>query len=747
MIYHIQHPRFVYTVLIRLAGRVQFAHSPIPCYRTSWPAIQLIKMSQQDSVTEMFLFEGDTPDRPEWHLMKYCSREYTLHMPWADLVVEAQKAYDWVHQQPGAWTRGGHMSGSCLVAALFIPRPLGGYMFFSTIGRGARANELLIPSNRSTWAPAWLAANDSRPTAIHCEDGAIFDFERFNMTLAENDARKVKMTRGNDGYAQYAAFDEYGRRHYKLQIAIYGAKIGVNSAGLQLPCGPGDPMSRPKAPPCEEVLTRLGIEWCTHEHLQAELVLNEQGGVLFSNPPGGGSGSAGTGNGGGASGGGSGTGIGGGTGHGGTGYSGTGYSGTAHGGTGYSGTGQESRPAQGGSKAAHASKTAGKPHTHSTTSLGHGGKHTSDSSYNIADHMSELSISTGQPSASVPKQGGHSKGKVSNDVVAAFQAIDTEHFDDSGNPAYWGTISDKSGKRTVRVSVNAYGLVSGQSRYFCFDSDGNVFTTPPEVSKEDPTPQKSEKLQKLARKLYSGKMAAAPSLPGYHEAHHDLPTQNDHAAYGHTGDAYTAHNNASGYHDYDRNISYRPSTASSGGSSGEYTTRPPSRGSATGPAGHAPVPRTAAHDHHLATHQYGQASRPPSRNGTTGYAGHGSAPRAAAYDNSAPASRPSSRGSSTGQAPPHIPKSGPAAGGPSKPPAAASKPAAAQGAPTLPRKVKLDSAKINGTFTVHGTSKGKPFLKGVNAKKPDDHHSVSYSKKNNKFYIEGKNERIYLTGV
>lgn len=177
--------------------------------------------------------------------------------------------------------------------------------------------------------------------------------------------------------------------------------------------------------------------------------LKRQGGILFGKPPPGDSGSAGTRNGGGASSEGSGVGMGGGTGH-------------------------EYRLPRGvpKSKPISFSKTGWKSYTHSTTILSHSGNYTADSSYNIADHMSGLSISADKPCASAPKQAGHSKGKsTSKEIVEGVEAIGTEYFDEDGNPVYWGTICE-NGKAVKRASVDIYGLVSGQSQYFCFDADG-----------------------------------------------------------------------------------------------------------------------------------------------------------------------------------------------------------------------------------------------------------------------------------
>ncbi|AEO55538.1 hypothetical protein MYCTH_2108166 [Thermothelomyces thermophilus ATCC 42464] len=475
---------------------------------------------QQEAYSDswMYKYPDDDPEGAAWHrTRKYPN--FQEFIPWTTLMDEAEHAYHWVSNQPGAWTKGGPTkNGACLVSALFVPRPDGGCIFFSTIGRGKRANEIMVLKNPREWAPTWLAANDGRPNAIHCEDGSCYDFEKYNSGL----------------------------------------------------------------------------------------------------------------------------------------------------------------PA----------------------------------SYDIASHMSGLSIGAGKPSAGAPKQTGLSKGQPStNNVFTAFQDIGQGEVDSHGNPVYY-------------VSVNIYGMTIDQRQYFCFNSEGNPFNKPPEVSEKDPNPARASKLYKLAKALYSGKMAAASTLHDHHvvpQTHHDLPTQNyGHALYGHDGGAYPHHDNST---------TNRPSTASSGssgGSGGEYTTRPESQTGTTGiSASYASVPRTAAYGQHSGAH----------------------------YD-AAPSSRPSSRDGAYQDQPQAstMPKGGPAGGGgPSQTPAA-SNPAAAQKAPSPPRKVKLDvpKSKSKKSFTVHGIDKGKPYIKGVDGDKDDQHYEVSYSDKYNRFYIstgQSRKDRVYLTAV
>ncbi|KAK3308757.1 uncharacterized protein B0T15DRAFT_491313 [Chaetomium strumarium] len=523
---------------------------------------------------------------------------------------------------------------------------------------------MIDPEYPRECAPTWLAANGGRPNAIHCEDGSCYDFEEYNSCLEDGDPNKV-MT--DNGMYLPKHKDKNGQQLY-LQIAIYGAKNGANGyVGLQLPCKDGDPTPHPKAPRCQTVLRRLGISWCTEELIQAEHErrIKEAGGSGAAGPSHGGHAGGGRGRGGpgdapgGAPGGGGG-----------------GGSSDAAGATGGGTTGSHGfQGPRGGSNAAYFSGAGGMSQAHGTTGhhYGYGDSYTSNL---LASGMSGLSIGAGKPSAGAPKQtvSGLSKGQPStNNVFTAFQDIGQGEVDSHGNPVYDGIVFDKKGKPTTRrVSVNIYGMAIDQRQYFCFNSDGNPFDKPPEVSEKDPDPARASKLYKLAKALYTGKMAAASTL----RDHHDNSTTN------------------------------RPSTAGSGGSGGEYTTRPGSRTGTTGISasyGYASVPRTAAYGQHSGAH----------------------------YDAvpGAPSSRPSSRD-----------------GGPSQ--------TAAQKGPSPPSKVKLDDpnskSKSKSIFTVHGIDRGKPYIKGVKGDKDNQHYELSYSDKNRQFYIStgpSRKDRVYVTAA
>jgi hypothetical protein len=297
------------------------------------------------------------------------------------------------------------------------------------------------------------------------------------------------------------------------------------------------------------------------------------------------------------------------------------------------------------------------PHTNSTTRLNHGGNSESQPSYDIVNHMSGLSMGPGNSSVGTPKPtAGLPKGRLPSDVFAALETLGKGKTNKYGHPVYIGSVSDSKGKRIPQpVAVNVYGLTIKQRQYFCFNEKGNAFDTPPPFSKRDPTPERAERLYEIATALYSGTMAAAPLPEDYYyedpQTHYDLSAQSGHSAYGHASDNFST---------------YRPSTASSGGSSGEYTTRPGSRDGTAGHAGYyASAPQTALHDQHYAAASYEYEYPAGDSYGHLPGAHYG-----------APDSRPSSRGGAapshpSAPFPPSVPAGGGGGAGSSKPPAAA----------------------------------------------------------------------------
>jgi hypothetical protein len=168
---------------------------------------------------------------------------------------------------------------------------------------------------------------------------------------------------------------------------------------------------------------------------------------------------------------------------------------------------------------------------------------------------------------------GSARPKLSpRNVLAAIHRAGKGETDEEGHPVYIGQVPrpdpKKKGKSILvleRVIVNAYGNPDG--RYFCFDSQGNAFASPPEPStSKDHKSKRAAALYAIAKGLYKGKRRIA-NIDDYNE--------------------FTAYEAAQ-----------RPSSSGSGGSggSGEYTTRPVSRGGRGDYSSASAQPRTTAYD-------------------------------------------------------------------------------------------------------------------------------------------------------
>jgi hypothetical protein len=256
-----------------------------------------------------------------WHYSQTTS--YTERIPWRVLRDEAKKAYQWLLQQgEQAWTQPGGDDGALLAAALFMPGIHGGAIYYSSICRGQKADEMKNVNTARRIAPAWLKANDDRPNQTHCEDGACFDFEAYNNNLYDDDPDKIRVTQ--HGYLPQTS----SGRALEPQIAVFGVRTRKYApiAGLQQPCREGE-SSRPKVPVCQVVLPRLRVRVCTSDKIRAEEDEEARRAQAARNAgPGGGAGAGGAGQGHGA-GGGAGYGGGHGGGRGGGAYSGGGHSG------------------------------------------------------------------------------------------------------------------------------------------------------------------------------------------------------------------------------------------------------------------------------------------------------------------------------------------------------------------------------------------------------------------------------------
>ncbi|KAH6855371.1 hypothetical protein B0I37DRAFT_302127 [Chaetomium sp. MPI-CAGE-AT-0009] len=266
---------------------------------------------------------------------------YTESIPWRVLRNEAERAFVWLSQQgPLAWIRPGSDEKSLLVAVLFMPGTGGGSLYYSTICRGEKADQMMNFNYANRYAPAWLKANNDRPNRTHCEDGVCFDFEVHNNRLPDGDPDKIRIINN-----RYVPLDRDGRA-LNPQIAVYGVKNlrYFPNPALQDPCSKHtQSRNTPKVPPCQDVLAQLRVRFCTLAKIREEEEEEARRAQAARNArPGGGSGAGGAGQGYGAGGGG-----GHGGGYGGGGYSGGGPSGGTTGGGGPSGgtTGGGSDPA------------------------------------------------------------------------------------------------------------------------------------------------------------------------------------------------------------------------------------------------------------------------------------------------------------------------------------------------------------------------------------------------------------------
>lgn len=350
------------------------------------------------------------------------------------------------------------------------------------------------------------------------------------------------------------------------------------------------------------------------------------------------------------------------------------------------------------------------------------------------------------------KGGSGGSGKTASmNLFAALGGLDEGESDEHGNPVYYATVYVDGKATTQRVAVNAFGMEVKGRQYFCFNWNGDPFNQPPVVSKKDPNQKRAAQLYQIAKALYSGKMAAPVQQTLYNQyggqqAQYSLPIHSGNPSYGPAVGASSGYSTRGYYYD-DPNATYRPSTGNSGGS-GEYTTRPGSRDSTSGHDGYTAALRIAAYDaHHPIGSSYGHPAG--GYTGSTRYSSN-------------PGSRPSSSGSAAPGQPPVSRSTAPrpAAASPSqaKPPPSNLKPSSgAPGAssskqiPRPPRKVKpATGGRFKDTFTVHGIDKNRPYIKGLDKKRPDQAPELFYSDKNKQFYVcsgENRKDRVYLNAA
>ena len=232
------------------------------------------------------------------------------NIPWRALRIEARKAWSWVQQIDNAWTKNNGPGAACLVSAVFMPQPNGGVIFFSTICRGQKAEQMKKIENAKGWAPRWYENNWTNgipPAQLHCEDGACYDFEKYNTLLGADQPAKIAV---HNGY--FVPRPGGTGPVLEMRIATFGVKYKgagpvLAQGGPHLPCDDQD--QNPKHPKCQYSLPKMRYRWWTRDRERLETEAEDQankagasggaGGVGGASP-----GAAGPGYGGGYSGGG-----------------------------------------------------------------------------------------------------------------------------------------------------------------------------------------------------------------------------------------------------------------------------------------------------------------------------------------------------------------------------------------------------------------------------------------------------------
>ncbi|KAK4097982.1 hypothetical protein N658DRAFT_499846 [Parathielavia hyrcaniae] len=483
----------------------------------------------------------DTKDNSVWVLRKVFNGKYATHIPWAVLQEEARGAFNWLVNHEGfngfVTTNPQLKDMACLVMALHVRRPGGGVIYFGTIGRGKRAEEMALRKTASARAPVWWhAIGDAPPNRIHCENVCWYGFERYNRNLPDNSPEKISFgptTSGGHIQIDPATKAPLG----KMRAAIWGIRSYKNPMyrrdGLQQPCNGHDSQNpdsqNPKIPPCIEVLDLVGVEYCTptklHQEAQEAAKANQAAG---------------------------GSGAGAGRGQGGPGQAPPGQGGQG----GYSGYPAPFQGGSGGAQFGQGNIGGG----HNTTHSNHSGDYYS---YDLCQQMGQLSMGSARPKLS-PRN-----------VLAAIHRVGKGETDEEGHPVYIGQVPrpdpKEKGKSILvleRVIVNAYG-------------------TPDEPStSKDHKSKRAAALYAIARGLYKGKRRIANiddynELTAYEAA--QRPSSSGSGGSGGSGEYTTRPGSRGGGGDYS-SASAQPRTTA------YDTQQPPAASQGSAPAQKTPVP-------------------------------------------------------------------------------------------------------------------------------------------------------------
>lgn len=176
----------------------------------------------------------------------FVSRDDYRDIMWEDLLEIAKDHWEWLMRHDG---RAAYTSdGSCLVAALFLPRTSGGVIFLSTIPRGDLNSAMKAPTGG---AGAWRAANTDRSRRLgrlDAEDGAeyLFETSRYAAGIVSRHGEYVTADRDNP--------------HSRMKIAVWGRHSNSPDGGHQIP----------SCSKCKGVADRLSVVYCDSIRLGRE---------------------------------------------------------------------------------------------------------------------------------------------------------------------------------------------------------------------------------------------------------------------------------------------------------------------------------------------------------------------------------------------------------------------------------------------------------------------------------------------
>ncbi|KAI3400648.1 hypothetical protein diail_2360 [Diaporthe ilicicola] len=170
----------------------------------------------------------------------FVSRDDYRDIMWEDLLEIAKDHWDWLMRDRDGGRAAYTDMGSCLVAALFLPKTSGGVIFLSTIPRG-NVHRAMSTSG----AGAWRAANTDRSRRLmklDAEDGAEYLFETspYAAGIVSRAGEYVTPDRDNP--------------HSRMKIAVWGRHNNSPPEGQQIP----------SCSKCKNVADTLNVVYSAH---------------------------------------------------------------------------------------------------------------------------------------------------------------------------------------------------------------------------------------------------------------------------------------------------------------------------------------------------------------------------------------------------------------------------------------------------------------------------------------------------